>query len=224
MNRELRQGTTRTMCSVFWLCFIGSHGAHASSIHGTVRYPNGKPASGFIVLIVPASNEPIRPVKTTVDSFGRYAASGFLIGDYAIYAYNETPEYPARTNMFLSKSPDHLNVDGVADAAADIILPQPAAIIHAIITSNGKTLDNAEVSLCHSDETWRSATIQTDNDGRFVYYVPSNEKLSITVLRPQSKPSTLVEVILEPGESRDLAIKVEEHVGTSPELACRPFR
>jgi hypothetical protein len=215
---------TITVLAMFLIWFLAAYPAEANTISGYVKFPDGKPGKNFQVFIMPASMTASPQVRTLADEFGHFYVSGINPGQYAIYPFEESTQYPLRNDMFLSKNPDRATVAGTADVVIDLILPKPAAVINGIITSNKVPLANTQVVLCHSDETWRSATINTDTDGRFSYIVPSEESLSITLPNTTKGSVTVSGFSLTPDENRNIEIDVSDRPGGKPAAACKPFQ
>lgn len=79
------------------------------SYHGVVEgyliYPDGKPAPGFMVSIIPTSptSRPHSDVRT--DSAGHFRFENLSFGSYALTSYlnSETSRYPAGTGDFFDK-------------------------------------------------------------------------------------------------------------------------
>src|ERR1700691_3186114 len=116
---------------------LRSQNVQRCTLEGVVRLPNGQAMSGMTVLVMPASNSASPKSRTMTDDAGKYTIEGLKPGDYAIYPFNETTQYPLRADMFLSKSPDRITVNNSQTTVnKDLVLPSEAATVHGNVLND----------------------------------------------------------------------------------------
>jgi hypothetical protein len=180
------------------------------------------------IIVLAASNSATPKSRTMTDDEGKYTIEGLTPGEYAIYPFNETTQYPLRADMFLSKSPDRITVNNSQTTVnKDLVLPSEAATVHGnVLNDAGAPLPNAEVILCHTDEVWRSATIPTEDDGTFFYIVPSDEAITIVARAPGIGQVIASGIIFHPDEDKKLTFKIIKGAKASVKDTdiCIPFK
>src|ERR1700680_2439299 len=117
--------------SAYQMAPLRSQNVQRCTLEGVVRLPNGQAMPGMAVLVLPASNSASPKSRTRTDDAGKYTIEGLTPGEYAIFPFNETTQYPLRANMFLSKSPDRITVkNSQTTVHKDLVLPSEAATVH----------------------------------------------------------------------------------------------
>ncbi len=193
----------------------------ASTIKGTVTMPDGRPAVFFKVdLIRISANNIDNAVRIVTDQDGRYQATGLPEGEYVLFFYNNTLEYPLRRDMFLDDKPLRLTV-GAGERVADVSLPDPAVIVDGIVRNGLVALPQVTIGLCHKGQEWRSGTIKADALGHFRYVVPAHEELSISVITKASGAFTFTPLRFTQDSKVPLELDTSKAVRNAP--PCKPF-
>ena len=195
----------------------------ATVVQGRVTYQDGKPAQDFDIRMLPATPDATSVAHTRTDQTGHYELVGIKPGIYAIYAYNNSFQFPFRGDMFLTVNPDRVEVGKVQSVTFDLSLPKAAAVVNARMTRNGVPISKAVVILCHDEDLERSASVTTDEDRRFLYVVPSEEPLRLTIIT-NDKSFSIHLAKLQPDERRDIKFKTEETNTQNGVAPCKPFR
>jgi hypothetical protein len=202
----------------------------AGTIEGSISFTGGEIAANIQLLVLAPEKNYRR--FTRADDQGHYKVDNLPLGNVVLYPYNSSDLYPLRGNMFLSKNPDRIELTKEhPNATKNIIVPPKAGIIEGTVLSNaGLRIPDAQVVLCHSAEPGRSAEIHSDDTGHFRYIVPSGEGISVYTRSGGNRPSQQANIILQPGEKRNMQFVTTTGSGTATAGAhfegepCRPFR
>lgn len=194
------------------------------TLEGEIFTADGKPAPNMILFVQGVF--PPATLKTEVqsDAEGHYRVSELEPGQYVLYPYNNSDQYPIRNNMFLSNSPERINLKSGEHLRKDLVLPPAAGVIEGTtVSSNGLPLSRVDLVLCHADDAKRSAEIHTSDTGTFRYIVPSGERLSVLIEQPSGIALQETNIVLKPGERREIKFVLRQRSDIHG-ARCIPFR
>ncbi len=194
------------------------------TVEGQIFTADGRPAPNMNLSIQGIFPPATLRTEVRSDAEGHYRVPGLEPGQYVLYPYNNSDQYPLRNNMFLSASPERMILKSGEHAKKDLVLPREAGVIAGtVVSSDGLPLRNVAVVLCHADAAKRSAEIHTSDAGNFTYIVPSGEPLSVLIQQPSGLISQETNIILKPNERREMKFVL----GQRPDVhgaRCVPFR
>jgi len=98
----------------------------------------------------------------------------------------------------------------------ELVLPKPASVVNGVVSARAGPLSNIEVVLCHTDETWRSATFRTDGAGRFTYKLRPMNAFPSRLPETPLGSLTMSAFVLTPDETREIKIEIDDLKHTEP--------
>ena len=194
------------------------------SVEGKIVTADGKPAPNMILWVQGVFPPATLMTEVRDDAEGHYRVPELQPGQYVLYPYDDSDQYPLRNNMFLSASPERMILKSGEHLRKDLVLPPAAGVIEGTtVSSNGLPLSRMDVVLCHADDAKRSAEIHTSDTGTFRYIVPSGEPLSVLIQQPSGIALQETNIVLKPGERREMKFVLGQRSDVHG-VRCIPFR
>ena len=194
------------------------------TVEGKIVTADGRPVANMNLLI--QGIYPPATLRTEVrsDAEGHYRVPELEPGQYVLYPYDNSDQYPMRNNMFLSDSPERVIMKSGEHLRKDLVLPPAAGVIAGTaVSSDGLPLRNVAVVLCHADAAKRSAEIHTSDTGTFTYIVPSGESLSVLIQELSGLALQETNIVLKPSERREMKFVLGQRSDIHG-ARCIPFR
>ena len=214
--------------SILLLCLLAMQNTQAkpatSTVEGGIFTADGKPAPNMILLVQGVFPPATQRTVVRSDAEGHYRVPELEPGQYVLYPYNDSDQYPLRNGMFLSASPERIVLKSGEHLRKDLVLPPEAGVIAGTaVSSDGQPLRNVTVVLCHADAAKRSAEIHTSDTGTFTYIVPSGEPLSVLIQQPSGLALQQTNIVLHPNERREMKFVLGRRSDVHG-ARCIPFR
>ena len=194
------------------------------TVEGEIFTADGRAAPNMILFVQGIFPPATLRTEVRSDANGHYRTPELQPGQYVLYPYNNSDQYPIRNNMFLSDTPDRMILKSGDHITKDLVLPPEASVIAGTaVNSDGVPLRRVAVVLCHADAVKRSAEISTSDAGTFTYIVPSGEPLSVLIQQPSGLALQQTNIVLHPNERREMRFVL----GRRSEVhgaRCIPFR